>query len=573
MTSAKGFALFNRVSDPKPEHIGFVNKVSMSMTDIKKCFDRCEDNPKKLNKVENMYFQLGHTKSKEDITAQIINSPNMAEYVENIDKYLPHLNAQKETKGLIASLDRQISSKSVDLNSAHREKGIEHILASFPKSESFTKSDLMPNYTEDGAKVLQDLKIKLAPTKESMEQGDVKGILSILKSTTPENVEFRTNFLDSNYPNFGKRVNYGENEINELSALFELADKDPATMKFLKKLNDQNAGLGRAGEYFTIIDAVGAERLADNTKAVKQCILDRRGNTTENIINHFANERPLDKFLGSIKKLFGKKQKPAVPTSDLVTISPMSKVIASSAPVEKEAVVAINAEPPKKPYVKPEIKIVPVEPTTLLPTGKIEAPVVAPVETVSVQSATPKKVKRSYLSMTPVVPQQPSAKKLVVINDVNSVIEKKLGAKTLSEQSKIYADKATKMRLSLLPEIFESIKDTRAAERANGTFKKSKSVSNADAVDLYTRINGKNKKLVNYMLKKRNTDGTRMFSVKDIMDTLADANREILKGKAGSTKLNRFTAKDERAIYDNIFEQKIAEHGKLQKTKSTKKVK
>ena len=73
------------------------------------------------------------------------------------------------------------------------------------------------------------------------------------------------------------------------------------------------------------------------------------------------------------------------------------------------------------------------------------------------------------------------------------------------------------------------------------------------------------------MLKKRNADGTRMFSVRDIMETLKEANKEILKGKANSTKANRFTAKDERAIYEGIFEQKVAEHGKLQRTRSTKK--
>jgi hypothetical protein len=109
------------------------------------------------------------------------------------------------------------------------------------------------------------------------------------------------------------------------------------------------------------------------------------------------------------------------------------------------------------------------------------------------------------------------------------------------------------MRLGMLPEIFASIKETRVNERAKGTFSRHKSVSNERAADLYRRINGKNKKLVNFMLKKTNEDGTRAYSINDILDTLAEANRSILQGKSQSTKLNRFTAKDERAIYDSLL--------------------
>ena len=119
------------------------------------------------------------------------------------------------------------------------------------------------------------------------------------------------------------------------------------------------------------------------------------------------------------------------------------------------------------------------------------------------------------------------------------------------------------MRAGMLPEIFASIKESRAAARANGTFNKSKTVKNEDAVDLYTRINGKNKRLVNYMLKVRNADGTRKYDVKQIIDTLIEGNRTVLQMKAKSTRLNRFTPKDEKAVYDAMLEEQIAKFGKL----------
>lgn len=164
--------------------------------------------------------------------------------------------------------------------------------------------------------------------------------------------------------------------------------------------------------------------------------------------------------------------------------------------------------------------------------------------------------------LTKTAPKLPNAKKLAVINDVNGVIEKKLGAKTLGEQKSDYAKKATKMRLNMLPEIFASIKETRAADRAAG---KKATCSNKDALALYEKINGKNKKLVNYMLKKRNADGTRKFNIKDIITTLDDAEKQVIQNKKIAPK--QYNAQSERNYYNNIFDTNVAIYGQLEKAK------
>ncbi|MCM1264962.1 MAG: hypothetical protein NC200_02080, partial [Candidatus Gastranaerophilales bacterium] len=161
------------------------------------------------------------------------------------------------------------------------------------------------------------------------------------------------------------------------------------------------------------------------------------------------------------------------------------------------------------------------------------------------------------------IAKQPSAKKLAVISDVNNVIEKKLGQNVYADQSRAYADKATKMRLGMLPEIFESIKETRAAERKAGTFSKSKSVKNEEALGLYRRINGKNKRLVNYMLKVKNEDGTRKYNIRDIIETLDNTNKKVMNAKSNATKEQPFRAKDEKAIYSALADEQIAQYGKL----------
>ena len=76
---------------------------------------------------------------------------------------------------------------------------------------------------------------------------------------------------------------------------------------------------------------------------------------------------------------------------------------------------------------------------------------------------------------------------------------------------------------------------------------------------MYTKINGNNRKLVNYLLKKRNADKSRMFEVKDIIDIINKAEAKIAKDK----KVNpAYRAKDAKAYYNHLYEAKIEQYGK-----------
>ena len=203
--------------------------------------------------------------------------------------------------------------------------------------------------------------------------------------------------------------------------------------------------------------------------------------------------------------------------------------------------------------------------TAPIKTKAAETVKTTPIETVA--ETTPQPVKKKAIRHFNVVkaPKTPNAKKLAVINDVNQIIEKKLGSKTLADQKRDYALTATKMRMQMLPEIFESIKETRAMERAAGV--KKPSVSNKDALSLYSKINGRNKKLVNYMLKKRNADGTRTFKFNEILSTIEQSESKLHKQKFASPKT--YKAADGKAYYANLLDAQIQEHGKLQRTKKS----
>lgn len=148
---------------------------------------------------------------------------------------------------------------------------------------------------------------------------------------------------------------------------------------------------------------------------------------------------------------------------------------------------------------------------------------------------------------------------------VISFVKNKLGEKTFSRQSDDFGKNATQIRLKMLPEIFASIADTRKVDRMIGKTKNQS--SNKDVLTLYSKINGQNKKFVNYMLKKRNADNSRMFEVRDIIAILDKAENKIANNK----KLNSdYRAKDAKAYYNHLFDAKVDQYGKLQRAKKTK---
>ena len=69
------------------------------------------------------------------------------------------------------------------------------------------------------------------------------------------------------------------------------------------------------------------------------------------------------------------------------------------------------------------------------------------------------------------------------------------------------------------------------------------------------------------MLKVRNADGTRMYTVRDIVGKINETEATIRTAKKSATKDAPFMAKDAKAIYDGVLNDQIAQHGKLPRAK------
>ena len=67
------------------------------------------------------------------------------------------------------------------------------------------------------------------------------------------------------------------------------------------------------------------------------------------------------------------------------------------------------------------------------------------------------------------------------------------------------------------------------------------------------------------MLKKRNVDGTRMFTINDIIAMLDKAEAKIAANKKANPG---YRARDARRYYNHLYEAKIQQYGKLPRTQA-----
>lgn len=137
-------------------------------------------------------------------------------------------------------------------------------------------------------------------------------------------------------------------------------------------------------------------------------------------------------------------------------------------------------------------------------------------------------------------------KKLAIQKESQEIIAKYMKSKKqLAEQEREYKLTATKMRNQMLPKLFKFVADSRAEQRAAGI--KHPKVSNADVIDVYQKINGKNKKELNAMLSAKDENGNLKYTLEEINQKLDEMN-----------KVAAFERKQKRELRKIIKQTKIA---------------
>ncbi len=591
------FKIFDSVKDPQKEHFSLINGIHGKMSKIKETFDIIGEDKHKLSLADNISKLTPCSNFREEIAPNLmtdmLKSENAELYAKNFSEYKPYLLAHKQDENVVKNLDKMVNAGTYNKNIVERENWFNEIINNnrLKETKEFNIDSLKQNYTEERKQFLDTFTNHFGCSADSLKAGNDKDVMAMYKSTTKDNVDLRCRILkafDSNrFDNYNSK-DFNQN-ISDMHELFDKIDSDKHAANYVKKALANDNMPRNISSLNTLFSRVSSKKLDifyDNAQNIMGQV---HGEEKFEVLNKEITN-PL--FLTPAKKAhiqemkeiglhegftFGQKIKRVLKNQinkirynmsedKQAKITQEAQNQAEVADIKRrmEAFLPTASEPANSSIAEP---ITTQIATTPLETKTAEIIKTTPVETVA--ETTPQPVKKKAIRHFNVLqaPKAPNAKKLAVINDVNQIIEKKLGSKTLADQKRDYAITATKMRMQMLPEIFESIKETRAMERAAGI--KKPSVSNKDALSLYSKINGRNKKLVNYMLKKRNADGTRTFKFNEILSTIEQSESKLHKQKFASPKT--YKAADGKAYYANLLDSQIQEHGKLQRTKKSSK--
>ena len=558
--------IFNSIEKPNKYHYGIINNAKSNFENLSKVFEEIDDD-KTLAAVYKYFKHIARERENSTgLILDILHSSIKPDFVKNFDNYKSYFklnfrnpNAVKDLEKLIA--ENKFSSKKFDIKYAVKKLSEMSRISDNPNIKT---KDLEAGYSRESKEFIETFLKQYYPlrTKIDLPKINTENLMKMYASTNSSNTSIRSSLM-YRYSDAPKQDAKGndlvQKEIAQMAKLFDRIDNDKNAREFISKMIEDN------------INAVSFEHI--NT------ILDKFDSKALNIyysnINKFLNNSNIDDTINLIEKSM---HNPFYETETMRYNRKMMEEYAFRSKLTSFEKWMLRVQQKINDYKykhSPDTSYTPKDfDYDIIPTkieSEIEQPIIA-------KSAKPQ---FAQINIEPLeetlnhVEDTPTDKKLVdylkqispskqrkfkVISDIKEVLNKNLTKPMLSKQEQEFEKKATKMRLTLLPDIFESIKVTRKTLRDNGQTKNLP--SKKDALTLYKLINGKNRKLVRYMLNKTNSDGTRVFDIRDIIKTIQRAESDIEHFKKTSVVIP-FRPADAKAYYDLIYEENIIKYGKL----------
>ena len=558
--------IFKKFKHPHRQHFNIVANFDGSFAELEKVLQGVKDKKSYEFIKEMQNSVLKGEGSEKSILFEALKSPNRKKFVNKFDDYVHYFKLNSKNKNAVAELDEMIKAGNYNPVVYEREYALQNLYKHFPQyadSAVLTKEDLSKFYSKSGVMFLEDcmgiLRRDALSEKAMQEVADIykttySGNYSIRKSLFKDFLCRYTSYYDGYAGgdlNFQKTSKTTEEGLQILNRLYKKMDTNPNAEDFIRMALKDRSSSFSLEDYELILNTIPPKKAKifyNNIYRVFSHLKDNEAKVEflqKHLTDPFYQTAERAAYLKDMRKYRYIKRETFFDKAETWILNLVNKVRYAVA-ADKEVVKVEKAQKAAE-VVKPSEMI------TIAAAKPVEAPVVAEELT-----GTKLTLARNFKSNR-------EATRYQVISDVNNIIKKKLGMKTYDSQKAMYEQKATKMRLKLLPEIFDSIKETRAAARMAG--KTTGLSKNSDAVTLYSMIMGRNRKLVNYMLKKRNIDGTRMFSVKEIIELLNKSEKAIAEQKAIN---HEFRAKDAKLYYDNIFDDMVSKYGKVKRVTKPK---
>ena len=544
--------IFKTVKFPMDVHNELAYNYNGSLNSLFRVFSETGMKLRRINfaqKVNREILSL-HPDANHDLLPELLESSNSSEYVKNYSKYKSYLKLHRKDKDVIKNLDNMVADGTFDKKKYDILYENKNLRSQFrlPETDVFNSEHFVENYSKAGKEFLEYMVTHFYIDKELLKLGADKLLFNMYKTSTDENINLRTELIKIlggiRAPHNDPKLQM--EQFEELNKLYETIDKDSNAKKFIQDFVNKPV--------YNIISARSMNKILTIIPAAKLAMFSENA---KNIIRQTSGEE-------RIKTLINELENPFFETE--MTAGNRKKAEKYGYAKKRSYLQTLIIK------LKNEIKILQyrhIAPEEHNAAGIFEPEKTPPVQTkeIDVVEALDKKIQEAYKeeesAVKPVVSKKTSREE--VKKNIFEIISSKLGPKTYAQQQDAFGAYATKIRLSMLPEIFASIADTRKADRAVGKYRINS--SNKDALDLYLLINGNNKKYANYLLKKRNVDGTRMFEVKDIISMLKKAEAKIQKDKQTNPD---YRAADARKYYNHLYESKIQQYGKVKRTVNTK---
>ena len=541
--------IFAMVKNPKDIHYAIVARFENSFENMSRVFASGQNKKKYLQfaKFVNDDIVGLHNESSRNFIPELLESPFVDKYIKNYKDIRPYLVAHKDKPDVIRNLNKMFENNKYDKDLFNVELNEYKIKKEFcyKGTKILNKDVYFDNYNKYSHNLMHTLKKAIGFNDDVLANGADKSLLHALQTANKENVELRRALTRNLAGSFHELDNVVKaKRLNSLTRIFDKMDKDEHAKNFIKNSIGSIPDTINVEDLEDVMNNVSTKKLDIFRKnawnIIQQTEKDERiSELNNNIKNPFYlsefrrinSDKTISYGFGTAPSFFTKiaksvengfnilRDKYTPETSKIVEKTNVIETVATKSGLEENANIGV------KPEIKPEVK------------------------TIEPQSSV---IKNAHKRVDSKMAKQ------IVADNVISFVTPKLGEKTLAKQNVLYAKNATKIRLSMLPEIFASIVDTRKVDRAVG--KKHSKSANQDVLKLYLKINGANRKFVNYLLKKRNVDNTRMFEVKDIIAILDKAEFKIAQDK----NLNSgYRASDARKYYNHLYESKVEQFGKV----------
>ena len=513
--------VYNSVPKPDKLHHSILKDSSYTFNETAQLLKLAQENKdnynliKQLREVKKADADIPVNFSAQNII-DIVISKGSGKLKENFDNYRSyialHHNNPNFVETFIKELEKEnsgISSLEFDTKLAIREvKNGSLLLRQLP--DKF----LEKNWNKEGFELLSQNDIPLDQLTNGEALTDKKALEfyeNLIKSTTKDNMAERI-LVFKNFSGFATEGNTTE----VLSEVLNRIDNDKNFKKLINAVAQNNDILTRKPltELMYYTDTFGSDVLAKKADKFLQIINSNAGFKTkpEEVVQNISKNLN-NKYYITPNGIDNLRQKEAMKRmtafffpdtkAELMRFrrkfkyEVMPKIFGTGNPVEIKQ--NIPYEDYVKSFAKPEIKPIPANNEV--------------VSQPAVETAPKIKIKRDY-----------KAQKLLIQKDAQEIIKSRMkSAKQIQEQIGDYTKKATKMRNQFLNEMFNSVAETRAQQRAQGI--KRPNISNADVLDVYQKINGKNRKIFKYLLTKRTESGEREFNLKQISQILDDVKK------------------------------------------------